>query len=309
MDHNVSSNATETDNFSHRPSLSEVGDGPMTPIYAVGYVKAKFPSLSDEQEFHQNSQQDDKRKSNLPLLTDDVSLIELNQSPDLDSEIYPVISQQQNIYLSRSLLWTLNDDNNTILYSLQPSSIDNLKQLIAALAPAQSTDGNQNQNAFIIVGSQIDPETVLVSNIIAAVPQLNAQTQALSKTNNSQLNDLINEILSLDQNNGASDADRGLNYALYNNPMIYAKSFDLAYTTGNSGPNPNGYQLINVNVVVESIGHRTEANIIFDWARVLKAKENCGPTRCPRAIDVFCPQTFHDQVGILFKPSIPDFKI
>ena len=52
-----------------------------------------------------------------------------------------------------------------------------------------------------------------------------------------------------------------------------------------------------------------QANIILDRARVLKPKENSRAAGFARTINILSPQTFYDQIRILFKPTVPFFKV
>jgi hypothetical protein len=260
----IANDKTQTTNSISTASLDS-GQG---FVFVIGYIKAYFSSLSTQKELYQSAQLPDSQPSDVPMINDEISLAQLNQSPTLESSLYAMLSQPQNLYLAADLRWTLNNNDDNELYTLIPTSNDRLKQFVSALAPV-TTDvqapSNMSQCPVILVGQKTDDNIIAVSNIIPAIPQLNSQTKALVNNHNKHLNQLILNILSLNDNCGDNDNDRGLNYALYNNPLIYAKSYDLAYVTGGKGPNPNGYQLVDVKVKTQLSGRRLKTLVIFDY--------------------------------------------
>ena len=52
-----------------------------------------------------------------------------------------------------------------------------------------------------------------------------------------------------------------------------------------------------------------QSNIILDTGRVLRPKEYCRATRFTRPINIGGSAALHDQVGELFKPTVPFFDI
>ncbi|WP_394391708.1 hypothetical protein [Shewanella woodyi] len=235
-------------------------------IYVVGSINALFSSLSMEQEFIQASITDGETVP--PALSqplDQVALEQYNNQSQQSQWLYKGLSQPQNLYIAREMMWTLENTDSNQLYNLLPTSSECLLQLIIALSP--------ETGQVIVVGNLTENNVVAVSKIVAvgATPLAKLSQK---QTNANSFTDLIDELLSLNANNGGSDADRGLNYALYNNPSIYLKSYELCYQANASGPNPSGYQLVNVKVQTKPSGDRIIAKVIFDYQGI-----NTGATQ------------------------------
>jgi hypothetical protein len=225
-------------------------------IYVVGHISGYFPNLSIEKEFYQACLLTGVDVSSLKDVDDDVALTRLNQDTSLHSLLYQGLSHKDNEYVAREMDWLfLNVDNNDI-YTMITDSDDSLMQFIAAL-------GLKDQQV-IMQGQMMPDGRVLVSNLIP-VKSTPVNKSHIDPNANQQLKELIEEIRSLNANDGARNADRALNYVLYNNKRVFEESYSLCYKANPAGPNPNGYQLVNVEVMTSWSGERLVSKVIFNY--------------------------------------------
>ncbi|TBR41113.1 hypothetical protein CBF23_010935 [Marinomonas agarivorans] len=226
-------------------------------VYVVGKMHVYFPDLSIEKEFYQACLLSGVDVSLLEGVNDEVSLAQLNSNASLSALLYKGLSKPENGYVAREMSWTFNNVDNNEIYALEPLSDDKLLQFVAAL-------GASDQE-IIMVGQWTENDRVLVSNLIPTKSSNLNKMIAAEKTNESNFKDLVDEILSLNANDGFQPDERGLNYLLYNNKEIYNESFSLCYKANPNGPNPSGYQLVNVEPVTYWSGKRLIAKIIFHY--------------------------------------------
>ncbi|MDP4486903.1 hypothetical protein QDG88_02920 [Pseudoalteromonas piscicida] len=230
-------------------------------VYAVGVINAQFPTLNLEKELYQNSLMGNQ-ETQLPMLenvNDDIALQRLNRNKQLNQELFKGLSLGKNRYIARSMKWVLDNRYIEQLYTLLIPTDELLTQCITALDRTTNSETGQ----VVIIGEMHSPNTVLVSAIIPVMVLPFGEVLHGVKANNDQFQNLVTEITSLNISRGNSDATRALNYVLYNNPAIYQQSFHLYYQSRQDGPNPNGYQLINVDVNVSNSGDRVAADVIF----------------------------------------------
>lgn len=251
--------------LSQRLANGETNSEPSTVstnfVYAVGVINAQFPTLNLEKELYQNSLMGNQ-ETQLPMLenvNDDIALQRLNRNKQLNQELFKGLSLGKNRYIARSMKWVLDNRYIEQLYTLLIPTDELLTQCITALD--RTTNGETGQ--VVIIGEMHSPNTVLVSAIIPVMVLPFGEVLHGVKANNDQFQNLVTEITSLNISRGNSDATRALNYVLYNNPTIYQQSFHLYYQSRQDGPNPNGYQLINVDVNVSNSGDRVAADVIF----------------------------------------------
>lgn len=253
--------------------ITTAGSSAQSYVYVIGHINAHFPNLSIEKEFQQAALLADQPITGLSTVSDEVALAQVNQLPDLDSQLYTLLSQPQYNYIARQMSWTLNNADNNQIYTLLPTSNQRLQQFIAAIAP----QSDQQPQQVILVGSVLPDQggtlpKVLVSNTTPAntstLINVVANGQLTSQTQLNDLTALTLEILSLSANDGETDSDRALNYALYQHPLIYKMSYELGYSVSSTSPNPSGYQLLNVRVLLQNSGNRSVASIIFDYGGI-----------------------------------------
>ena len=246
-------------------------------IYVLGYIETAFPSLSVENEFQQCLQLEQHASIQwLAPVSDQISCNQLNHNPALNSDLYKVLSQPQNIHLARNLNWSLSNSDKQNIYTLTPSSPEQLKQFIAAIAPQttntqQQNSNNQDPSKVILIGranhNNSPTPNVTVSNIIpVSSSALQSKiTHSQSITNNQYLVEMIEEILSLTANDGYNDGERALNYSLYNNMQLYANSYNFYYNSNSQGPNASGYQIVDVQIQTAYSGERIISKVIFHY--------------------------------------------
>ncbi|WP_394204167.1 hypothetical protein [Shewanella waksmanii] len=226
-------------------------------IYVVGKINALFPSLSLEQEFLQASQIAGTPPPANSMASDQVELEQINSQPQQSTWLYNGLSQPQNLYIAREMTWVLENTDNNQLFTLQPTSNQCLLQLITALSP---DTGN-----IILVGQRLANGRVAVSNLTTTNTPTLQQVIQQGQGKGKPFTRVVNELLSLNANNGESDADRAINFTLYNNEMIYTQTFEFCYQPNTSGANPSGYQLVNVQVKTNPSGDRLIAKVIFHY--------------------------------------------
>ncbi|WP_051484615.1 hypothetical protein [Shewanella waksmanii] len=226
-------------------------------IYVVGKINALFPSLSLEQEFLQASQIAGTPPPANSMASDQVELEQINSQPQQSKWLYNGLSQPQNLYIAREMNWVLENTDNNHLFSLLPTSNQCLLQLISALSP---DTGN-----IILVGQRLADGRVAVSNITATNTPALQQVAQQEQSKSTSFTQVVNELLSLNANNGESDAERAINFTLYNNDKIYTETYGFCYQPNTSGANPSGYQLVNVQVKTQTSGDRLIAKVIFHY--------------------------------------------
>jgi len=226
-------------------------------VYAVGTIQAYFPNLSIEKEFYQACLLSGVDVSLLDSVNDDVSLAQLNSNAALNGLLYKGLGKQENSYVAREMNWTFSNIDNNEIYTLVPISDEKLIQFVAALGRADPQ--------MIMVGQWMDDGRILVSNLIPAKATQLTQMVESEKKNEPAFSELVDEILSLSTNDGFQPSERGLNYLLYNNTQIYTESYSLCYNVNQNGPNPSGYQLVNVEPFTYWSGKRLISKTVFHY--------------------------------------------
>ncbi|WP_298769352.1 hypothetical protein [uncultured Shewanella sp.] len=225
-------------------------------IYVVGFITAQFPSLSLEKAFEQSSS---LTESQLGKVNDEVGLQRLNRNKQLPALLLQGLSSANNRNIAREMHWILDNVEGNETYTLVPSSHEKLTQLIAALSLTTK------QEKVILVGSRLESGVIEVSHLIPANLKALTDVASLLKSGNKEFTELVDEILSMNANDGNTDNDRALNFVLYHNAEVYLKSYDFCYKSTPGGPNPSGYQLVNVRVRTSLSGERWVAKVIFDY--------------------------------------------
>ncbi|NAW59342.1 MULTISPECIES: hypothetical protein [unclassified Vibrio] len=256
---NVAQRALETLSDSISADISSDAGNTYTEtqeyIYVVGHVNAHFPNLSVEKEFYYACVLTGVDVSSIQGVDDDVALAKLNQDHDLNTLLFKGLSQPENEYVAREMNWLLSNVDNNEVYTLITDSDDSLRQFIASLG--------LDTQPVILVGQMMQDGRVLVSNLIPC--DSTAVNKQHLESQNNNMKELVEEIRSLNSNNGIRNEDRALNYTLYNNKKVFSESYNLCYNPNPSGPNPNGYQLVNVEVVTNWSGDRLVSKLIFNY--------------------------------------------
>ena len=182
-------------------------------VYALGRIDPRFPSLSVEKEFAQAT-----GRAQTAGLTDRQAL----QS---------VLSQRSNRYLARQLCWAFTIEGLET-YILQPSDPADIELLVEALRPTPSP---LDMDVVIGVRGAIAPPELCNGLMVPLVSfdQLysfdrDALVKAIPKPEKVQAKqfeaaatELLDRVLQLADNAGATDEHRALNYLAVRDPAIY----------------------------------------------------------------------------------------
>ena len=218
-------------------------------VYALGRVEARFPTIAIEKEFAQAT-----GRSETAGLTDQQTLHE-------------VLSQRQNLYLARQICWVMTVEGFET-YILHPRSRGDISLLVEALRPApRSTD----IDVVIGVKGPIAPPEMCnglmvpivifdqmysfdIDSLIKSIPR---PEKISEKQFGPVAEELIQRIMQMADNAGATDEHRALNYLVLRYPAIYAKAAE-CYGRDCS--------LTRVDVRASRLGsRRVVVDVIFDY--------------------------------------------
>ncbi len=219
-------------------------------IYAIGRVQARFPTLALEKEFAQVA-----GRSGTTGLTDREAL-------------HKVCSQKQHRYLVRQLCWVLAIEGLDT-YILQPRDISDFDLLVNALRPSPSPAdldvvvGMRGPNAPAQVCNGMQLPIVGFDQIYSFDRQ--SFIDAIPKPTNADANkfaaavaELLDRMVQLADNAGATDEHRAINYLTVRYPAIYAKAAE-AFAANSS--------LTSVSVRPSNLsGSRKIVEVIFSYA-------------------------------------------
>jgi hypothetical protein len=173
-------------------------------VYAIGHVKATFPSLTVEKEFAQAT-----GRTKTAGKTDEETL-------------YEVLSQPENRYLARQMCWVfvIQDLETYILHPRDPKDLD---RLIEAVRPQPSP-----MDLDVVIGTRgpiVPPEycnglmVPLVvfeqmysfdrESLLKAIPR---PKEIDEKKFEATARNILNRVLQMTDNAGATDGDRAVNY-------------------------------------------------------------------------------------------------
>jgi hypothetical protein len=192
------------------------GAGPVSYVYAIGRVEARFPNLAAEKEFAQATGRTDTAGK-----TDRQTL-------------QAVLSQRENRYLIRQLCWVLSIQGLDT-YLLLPRDPADTDLLVGAIRP---TTGPNDIDVVIGIRGPIAPPTMCNGLMVPII--LFGQIYSFDrytlidnipkpeKTTKAQFGpaaeELFNRIMQLTDNAGATDEHRALNYLAMRYPAIYARA-------------------------------------------------------------------------------------
>ena len=185
-------------------------------IYALGQIEPRFPSPALDKEFAQAT-----GRTETAGLTDRQAL-------------HQVLSQRQNRYLARQLCWVLTLEGLET-YILEPRDPADLDLLIEAIRPAPSS---MDMDVVIGVRGPVAPPEMcnglmipIVTfdqiysfdrdTLIKSIPK--PETIAVEEFATAA-GELLDRIMQLTDNAGATDEHRALNYSALRYPAIYAKT-------------------------------------------------------------------------------------
>ena len=189
---------------------------PASHVYTIGRIEARFPRLSVEKEFAQAT-----GRSETAGQTD-------------QQTFYNVLSKPENRYLARQLCWVLMiqgletyivhprdfRDFDRLVEAIrpQPSPMD-IDVVIGVLGPLAPPDLCNGLMVPIVVFDQVysfDRDA-----LIKAIPRSEKMTQ---KQFEAAATEVLDRILQMTDNAGATDDHRALNYLALRYPGIYAKT-------------------------------------------------------------------------------------
>ena len=185
-------------------------------VYVIGRVEPRLPSLAVEKEIAQVV-----GRGNNSGLTDREALIRVLDDP-------------ANRYLARRLCWVLTVENLDT-YVLVPRDPADLQLLVDAVRPAPSPEdvdvviGTRGPVAPAeLCGGVLAPLVVFDQlwsfsreDLIAAIPRPDGTPEDRF---NATAEELLNRVLQLADNAGATDEHRALNYLVVRYPAIYART-------------------------------------------------------------------------------------
>jgi len=232
------------------------GTAPVSYVYAIGRVEARFPNLAAEKEFAQA-----RGRADTAGKTDRQTL-------------HAVLSKRENRYLIRQLCWvlTIQGLDTYLLLPRDPADVD---LLLEAIRPEPSPN---DIDVVIGIRGPIAPPTmcnglmvpiVLFGQIysfdrhmlIGNIPKPEKATKAQFGP---AAEELFNRIMQLTDNAGASDEHRALNYLVMRYPAIYARAaeafaHDFSLTAVEVRPSP----LSSTRKIVDVIFAYTNRNTDF----------------------------------------------
>jgi hypothetical protein len=204
---------------SEAPCPTCTGAGASTPIshvYAIGQIEARFPRLSVEKEFAQAA-----GRAETAAQTD-------------QQVFYSVLSKPEGRYLARQLCWVLMIQGLET-YIVLPRDPRDFDQLVEAIRPQPSP-----MDIDVVIGTRgplAPPELcngLMVpialfdqvysfdrDALIKAIPRPEKTTEKQFKA---AAGEVFDRILQITDNAGATDEHRALNYLAMRYPGIYAKA-------------------------------------------------------------------------------------
>jgi len=232
------------------------GSMPVSYVYAIGRVEARFPNLAAEKEFAQATGRTDTAGK-----TD-------------QQTFHAVLCKRENRYLVRQLCWVLTIQGLET-YLLQPRDPADIDLLVEAIRPAPSPN-----DIDVVVGLRgpiAPPEMCngLMVPIVAFDQIYSFDRDTLikaipkpEKTTAEQFGpaaeELFSRIMLITDNAGATDEHRALNYLAMRYPAIYAKAAerfacDCSLTAVEVRPSP----LSSTRNIVDVIFSYTDRNTDF----------------------------------------------
>jgi PatG Domain len=224
---------------------------PVSHVYAIGRIEARFPRLSVEKEFAQATGRADT-------------------AGQTDQEaFYKVLSKPENRYLARQLCWVLTIQGLET-YIVQPRDPRDFDQLVEAIRPQPSP-----MDIDVVIGMRgpiAPPELcnglmipIVVFDqiysfdrdaLIKAIPRPEEMTEQQFEAAAAEVFD---RILQMTDNAGATDEHRALNYLGMRYPSIYGQAAEEF---------AREFSLTGVDVVPSSLngnGTRKIADVIFSY--------------------------------------------
>jgi hypothetical protein len=201
------------------PTCSDGTASPVSFVYALGNIEARFPNLALEKEFAQATGRTDTGGK-----TD-------------QQAFHSVLSRRENRYLVRQLCWVLNI-HGLETYMLHPRDTADFDLLVEAIRPVPSPN---DIDAVIGIRGPLAPPDMcngLMVPIVAfdqiysfdrdaligAIPKPGTKQKTTPAQYRPVAEELFDRIMQLTDNSGNTDEHRALNYLAMRYPAIYAKA-------------------------------------------------------------------------------------
>jgi cyclic patellamide precursor peptide PatG len=195
---------------------SGVASMPLSFVYALGRIEARFPSLAVEKEFAQAAGRADSAGMTDPQV------------------FHEVLSKPENRYLVRQMCWVFTIQGLET-YILQPRNPADIDLLVGAIRPVPSPN-----DLDIVVGVRgpIAPpelcnglmvpivafDQIYSFNREALIPAIPKPEHVAPKQFGPAAQEVFDRIMQLTDNAGAAEEHRALNYLAVRYPAIYAKA-------------------------------------------------------------------------------------
>lgn len=196
-------------------------DGPSAPpsfVYTIGRIDFRFPDLGVERELAQSM-----RRTDTAWMTDREALCE-------------VLNQPENRYLTRQLCYVLSVQglDTYVLVPRDPADFVLLAEAVRPSHQADAIDVVIGVRGELAPGGHCDglrlPVVTVDQLYSATIPYL---VQAIDRPESMDVEqfdkaatDLLNTVLNVSGNVGASDEHRALSYLMVRYPAIYRKTFE-----------------------------------------------------------------------------------
>jgi PatG Domain len=224
---------------------------PVSYVYAIGRIEARFPRLSVEKEFAQAT-----GRAETAGQTD-------------QQAFHDVLSQPENRYLATQLCWVLTIQGLET-YIMHPRDPRDFDRLVAAIRPQPSPT---DLDCVIGLRGPIAPPElcnglmvpIVVFNQIYSFPReaLMGAIPREEKMKDQQFEaaagEVFDKLLQLADNAGATDGHRAVNYVAMRYPVIYTKTAeqfarDFALTAVETRPSPlsGTRKLVDVSIAYTS---------------------------------------------------------
>ncbi|MCB1020834.1 MAG: hypothetical protein KDC27_12955 [Acidobacteria bacterium] len=243
------SEAAECPSCASSPGGGAPSRTPMSFVYAIGRIEARFPRLSVEKEFFQAVGREDTAG-----LTD-------------QQTFYDVLSKPENRYLLRQLCWVflVQGMEAYVLQPRDPMDLDRMREAIRPLpdpgdvdvvvglrGPLASPDMCNGLMVPVVAVDQI--YSFDRATLIAAIPRPEKIT---AKQFESAAVEVFDRVARMTDNAGSTDDHRALNYLAMRYPAIYAKAAEQFGA---------GLALTGVEVLPSRLsGSRKRVDVIFEY--------------------------------------------
>ena len=201
---------------------SHPAGAPLAPVYAIGRIEPRFPRLSIEKEFAQISAQ-------------------LDASGRTDRQtLHDVLSRPENRYLARKLCWVLTIEGLET-YILLPRDPADFQLLIDAVRPQSS-----RLDLDVVIGLRGPIATPDVCNglmvpmvvfdhiysfdrdtLLKAIPAPKGGKKDQADRFTAAASELLDRIMLMADNAGATDEHRAVNYLALRYPAIYHTAVEM----------------------------------------------------------------------------------